>query len=444
MILTMIILFALGYMCIALEHRIKIDKSATALAMFAVIWSVYALASGDADTGSKLLEHLGSTCETLVFLIGAMTIVDLIDRNGGFSIITDHITSRNKITLLWTLAFITFFMSAVLDNMTTTIIMIMMLRKLVPTLRDRWIYAGVIIIAANTGGAWSPIGDVTTIMLWMRGNVTAGSLILYLMVPCLVSMVIPVVMAMRKLRGGTLMLPQVEAATPLPRGVGKRFSRGVLCLGVAGLLFVPVFKSLTGLPPYVGMMLSLGVVWIVTEWIYGHRKLNISEDSKHRVSQIVKNIDMPTILFFLGILMSVAGLQTAGILSDTANLLDRSIHEVFTITSIIGVLSSVIDNVPLVAACIGMYPMPDVAAIAASADPAYAQLFAPDGLFWMLLSYCAGVGGSILIIGSAAGVVAMGLERIDFAWYLKNISLMAFVGYVAGIVVIFLESILFM
>ena len=440
----MIILFALGYMCIALEHRIKIDKSATALAMFAVIWSVYALASGDADTGSKLLEHLGSTCETLVFLIGAMTIVDLIDRNGGFSIITDHITSRNKITLLWTLAFITFFMSAVLDNMTTTIIMIMMLRKLVPTLRDRWIYAGVIIIAANTGGAWSPIGDVTTIMLWMRGNVSAGSLILYLMVPCLVSMVIPVTMAMKKLRGGTLMLPQVEAATPLPRGVGKRFSRGVLCLGVAGLLFVPVFKSLTGLPPYVGMMLSLGVVWIVTEWIYGHRKLNISEDSKHRVSQIVKNIDMPTILFFLGILMSVAGLQTAGILSDTANFLDRSIHEVFTITSIIGVLSSVIDNVPLVAACIGMYPMPDVAAIAASADPAYAQLFAPDGLFWLLLSYCAGVGGSILIIGSAAGVVAMGLEKIDFTWYLKNISLMAFLGYAAGIAVIFVESVVLM
>lgn len=444
MILTMIILFALGYMCIALEHRIKIDKSATALAMFAVIWSVYALASGDADTGSKLLEHLGSTCETLVFLIGAMTIVDLIDQHGGFSIITDHITSRNKITLLWTLAFITFFMSAVLDNMTTTIIMIMMLRKLVPTLRDRWIYAGVIIIAANTGGAWSPIGDVTTIMLWMRGNVTAGSLILYLMVPCLVSMVIPVVMAMRKLRGGTLMLPQVEAATPLPRGVGKRFSRGVLCLGVAGLLFVPVFKSLTGLPPYVGMMLSLGVVWIVTEWIYGHRKLNISEDSKHRVSQIVKNIDMPTILFFLGILMSVAGLQTAGILSDTANFLDRSIHEVFTITSIIGVLSSVIDNVPLVAACIGMYPVADVTAIAVSADPAYAQLFAPDGLFWLLLSYCAGVGGSILIIGSAAGVVAMGLEKIDFTWYLKNISLMAFLGYAAGIAVIFVESLVLM
>ena len=444
MILTMIILFALGYMCIALEHKIKIDKSATALAMFGVIWSVYVLASGDADTGSKLLEHLGSTCETLVFLIGAMTIVDLIDRHGGFSIITERITTRNKITLLWTLAFITFFMSAVLDNMTTTIIMIMMLRKIVPTVRDRWIFAGVIIMAANTGGAWSPIGDVTTIMLWMRGNVSAGSLILYLLVPCLVAMVIPVAMAMRQLRQGALMLPPVETTTPLPSGVGKRLSRGVLCLGVAGLLFVPVFKSLTGLPPYVGMMLSLGVVWIVTEWIYGHRKVSMREDAKHRVSQIVKNIDMPTILFFLGILMSVAGLQTAGILSHTAHLLDSNIHEVFTITSIIGVLSSVIDNVPLVAACIGMYPVADVTAIAASADPAYAQLFAPDGLFWLLLSYCAGVGGSILIIGSAAGVVAMGLEKIDFTWYLKNISLMALLGYAAGIAVIFVESVVLM
>ena len=440
----MIILFALGYMCIALEHKIKIDKSATALAMFGVIWSVYALASGDADTGSKLLEHLGSTCETLVFLIGAMTIVDLIDRHGGFSIITERITTRNKISLLWTLAFITFFMSAVLDNMTTTIIMIMMLRKIVPTVRDRWIFAGVIIMAANTGGAWSPIGDVTTIMLWMRGNVSAGSLILYLLVPCLVAMVIPVAMAMRQLRQGALMLPPVETTTPLPSGVGNRLSRGVLCLGVAGLLFVPVFKSLTGLPPYVGMMLSLGVVWIVTEWIYGHRKVSMREDAKHRVSQIVKNIDMPTILFFLGILMSVAGLQTAGILSHTAHLLDSNIHEVFTITSIIGVLSSVIDNVPLVAACIGMYPVADVTAIAASADPAYAQLFAPDGLFWLLLSYCAGVGGSILIIGSAAGVVAMGLEKIDFTWYLKNISLMALLGYAAGIAVIFVESVLLM
>jgi Na+/H+ antiporter NhaD/arsenite permease-like protein len=278
----------------------------------------------------------------------------------------------------------------------------------------------------------------------MRGNVSAGSLILYLLVPCLVAMVIPVAMAMRQLRQGALMLPPVETTTPLPSGVGKRFSRGVLCLGVAGLLFVPVFKSLTGLPPYVGMMLSLGVVWIVTEWIYGHHKVSMREDAKHRVSQIVKNIDMPTILFFLGILMSVAGLQTAGILSHTAHLLDSNIHEVFTITSIIGVLSSVIDNVPLVAACIGMYPVADVTAIAASADPAYAQLFAPDGLFWLLLSYCAGVGGSILIIGSAAGVVAMGLEKIDFTWYLKNISLMALLGYAAGIAVIFVESVVLM
>ena len=213
-------------------------------------------------------------------------------------------------------------------------------------------------------------------------------------------------------------------------------------MGVGGLLFVPIFKSITGLPPYVGMMLSLGIVWIITEWVYNHKEWNMEEEAKHRVSQILKNIDMPTILFFLGILMSVAGLQSAGILTDVANFLDRNIHEVFSITSIIGVLSSVIDNVPLVAACIGMYPIADAAAIAVSADPVYAQLFMPNGLFWLLLSYCAGVGGSILIIGSAAGVVAMGMEKIEFSWYLKNISLMAFVGYVAGIAVLFVESLL--
>lgn len=442
MILTMTILFALGYLCIVLEHKIKIDKSATALFMFALIWSIYGLTSGDTDTGVKLMEHLGSTCETLVFLIGAMTIVDLIDTHGGFRVITDHITTRNKIALLWTLALITFFMSAVLDNMTTTIIMVMMLRKLIPAEHERWLFAGVIIIAANSGGAWSPIGDVTTIMLWMRGNVTAGSLILYLILPCMVSLVIPVMMAKRKLQGCLSLLPEAEHADSLPSGIGKRFSRLVLYMGVGGLLFVPIFKSITGLPPYVGMMLSLGIVWIITEWVYNHKEWNMEEEAKHRVSQILKNIDMPTILFFLGILMSVAGLQSAGILTDVANFLDRNIHEVFSITSIIGVLSSVIDNVPLVAACIGMYPIADAAAIAVSADPVYAQLFMPNGLFWLLLSYCAGVGGSILIIGSAAGVVAMGMEKIEFSWYLKNISLMAFVGYVAGIAVLFVESLL--
>ena len=442
MILTMITIFALGYICIALEHKIKIDKAATALFMFGAIWSIYAAYSGDTDSGTKLLEHLGSTCETLIFLIGAMTIVDLIDTHGGFGIITDRITSRHKITLLWILALITFCMSAVLDNMTTTIIMIMMLRKIIPDALERWIFAGVIIIAANCGGAWSPIGDVTTIMLWMRGNVTAGSLILYLIVPCLVSLILPVVIASRKLSSRSPMLPPVDNTTVLPEGIGKRFSRAVLCTGVIGLIFVPIFKGITGLPPYVGMMFSLGVVWILTEWAYG-RKRNIEEDTKNRVSKVLKNIDMSTILFFLGILMSVAGLQSAGILSSAADFLDKNIHEVFTITSIVGVLSSIIDNVPLVAACIGMYPTADAASIAASIDPSYTQMFTPDGLFWLLLTYCAGVGGSILIIGSAAGVVAMGLEKIDFTWYLKNISLLALVGYIAGIAVIYLESLIF-
>lgn len=442
MIFAMITIFALGYACIALEHKIKIDKAASALFMFGTIWSIYALFSGDAETGTKLLEHLGSTCETLVFLIGAMTIVDLIDTHGGFGVITDRITSRHKITLLWLLAIITFFMSAVLDNMTTTIIMIMMLRKIVPDARDRWIFAGVIIIAANSGGAWSPIGDVTTIMLWMRGNVTAGSLIMYLILPCIVSLVVPVIIATRKLGNGSPILPPIDNTTTLPDGIGKRFSRAVLYSGVAGLLFVPIFKSLTGLPPYVGMMFSLGALWILTEWAYDHKKRGMEEENKHRVSKVLKNIDMSTILFFLGILMSVAGLQSVGILSSAADFLDKNIHEVFSIASVVGVLSSVIDNVPLVAACMGMYPTADAAAVAASLDPSYTQMFMQDGLFWLLLTYCAGVGGSILIIGSAAGVVAMGLEKIDFTWYLKNISLLAFAGYVAGIAIIYLESLI--
>ena len=256
------------------------------------------------------------------------------------------------------------------------------------------------------------------------------------------SLIIPLALAIKKIKGNSQMLPPISTTTTLPDGIGKHFSRAVLYTGVAGLLFVPIFKSITGLPPYVGMMFSLGAVWILTEWAYDHKKRGMEEDIKHRVSKVLKNIDMPTILFFLGILMSVAGLQCAGILGSTADFLDKNIHEVFTIASVVGVLSSVIDNVPLVAACMGMYPTADTAMVVASADPAYTQMFTPNGLFWLLLTYCAGVGGSILIIGSAAGVVAMGLEKIDFTWYLKNISLMALSGYLAGIIIIYLESIL--
>lgn len=439
MILGMILIFVLGYVCIALEHRLKVDKAAVALLMCGAIWTVFSIFGHNVEIQSELIEHLGDTCEILVFLIGAMTIVDLIDSHGGFSVITDHITTRNKRKLMWLIAFITFFMSAVLDNMTTTIIMVMLLRRLINNKRERWVFASVIVIAANCGGAWSPIGDVTTIMLWMRGNVTSMALMSSLFLPCLVSMVIPTAIAVRYLKVDRPVA--AAAAERLPMGVGPRLSHFILVVGVLSLLSVPVFKSITGLPPYMGMMVALGVMWVLTEVIYD-RKRGIEESIKNRVSKVLKHIDMPTILFFLGILMSVAALQSAGVLTDVATLLDKNIHEVFTITGIIGVLSSVIDNVPLVAACMGMYPIADAAAVAASADPTYMQAFVQDGTFWHLLTYCAGVGGSMLIIGSAAGVVAMGLEKINFAWYFKRITLMAFIGYLAGIGVILLEHLL--
>ena len=444
MIPILVVIFVLGYACIALEHKIKIDKAATALFMFGLIWSVYSIMDPEANIGHELLDHLGSTCETLIFLIGAMTIVDLIDMHGGFYIITKHITTRNKFRLMWLMAAITFFMSAVLDNMTTTIVMIMMLRKIIAKPADRWIFSSIIIIAANSGGAWSPIGDVTTIMLWMRGNVTTVPLVAYLILPCIVSLFVPLFITSFKFRRNTgNILSSQPIELRLPQGIGQRVSRGIFAAGVLGLLFVPLFKSVTGLPPYLGVMFVLGGLWVLTEILYG-RKRNLEESIKNRVSKVLKHIDMPTILFFLGILMSVAGLQSAGILASVASFLDSQVHEVFTIATAVGILSSIVDNVPLVAGCMGMYPVATPDMIAASADPVYMQAFTQDGLFRLLLTYCAGVGGSMLIIGSAAGVIAMGLEKIDFGWYFKNVTLIAFLGYMAGIGVLFLQSILFM
>lgn len=439
----MILLFVIGYAFIAMEHKIKIDKAAIALLMCGAIWTIFSLLGHDENITHELIDHLGDTCEILVFLIGAMTIVDLIDSHGGFGVITDHITTHNKHKLLWLLALITFFMSAALDNMTTTIIMVMLLRRIIANRKERWLFASVIVIAANSGGAWSPIGDVTTIMLWMRGNVTSGALMGSLFLPALTSTVIPTAIAARYIaRKSTTPMAATASESRLPKGVGPRLSKFILVVGILSLLFVPVFKSITHLPPYMGMMISLGVMWVLTEIIYD-KKRGIEESIKNRVSKVLKHIDMPTILFFLGILMSVAALQSAGVLTDVARFLDRNIHEVFTITGIIGVLSSVIDNVPLVAACMGMYPVADTAAVASSIDPSYLQSFVQDGLFWHLLAYCAGVGGSILIIGSAAGVVAMGLEKITFSWYFKRIALLAVAGYFGGMAVIFLEHLLF-
>lgn len=438
MLATLIAIFCAGYLLIALEHKIGINKSAVALLMCGALWAIFSLAGHDPQIGAQLTAQLGSTCEILVYLIGAMTIVDLIDTHGGFNVITSRIRTRSKQRLLWLLVVITFFMSAVLDNMTTAIIMIMLLRRIIDDRRERWIFAALIVVAANSGGAWSPIGDVTTIMLWMRGNVTAGPLMYGLLLPSLVSVAVPTAIAMRYVSRGETAATTEPAAAPLPQGVDSRMSHTILVTGVAGLLFVPVFKELTGLPPYMGMIIALGANWALTEILYD-RKRDMEESIQNRVSKVVKHIDMPTILFFLGILMAVGVLQSAGILTGMAQWFDKHLHEPYAIAGLIGILSSVVDNVPLVAACMGMYPVADAATAAASADPAFMQGFVTDGLFWHLLSYCAGVGGSLLIIGSAAGVVAMGLEKIEFGWYLRKISPLVLAGYLAGMLAIWLQ-----
>ena len=330
MIPTMILLFVVGYLFIALEHKTRIDKSAVALLMAGAIWTVFSLLGNDPHIQHELVDQLGDTCEILVFLIGAMTIVDLIDSYGGFNVITDHITTRNKRKLMWLLAIITFFMSAALDNMTTTIIMVMLLRRLIANKKERWIFASVIVIAANSGGAWSPIGDVTTIMLWMRGNVTAANLIANLFLPCLVSVVIPAAIASRYVADRPAAAVSAKAlASGCPECIGPRLRLFILIVGVVSLLFVPVFKSLTGLPPYMDMMVSLGFMWILTEIIYDRKRSirNMEESIQPRVSKVLKHIDMPTILFFLGILMAVGALQTGGVLTDMADWLDKNVHD---------------------------------------------------------------------------------------------------------------------
>lgn len=442
MIATLLVIFIVGYLLIACEHVLSINKATFALIMCALLWAVYAMAGHDQHLSSDLVEALGDTCEIVVFLIGAMTIVELIDRYGGFRVITNKIHADNKKKLMWIMTLFAFFLSAVLDNMTTTIIMVMMLRRMIKDKNERWIYACVIVLAANAGGAWSPIGDITTIMLWMKNYVSSVNLIENLLLPSLVSVCVPVLIASH-------MIPKtdVEPLNTQDNSVGydlykehPHISRSILALGVAGLLFVPVFKTVTHLPPYMGILLSLGVLWLITELIVRHFKLDGKIEG--RVSQVIRSIDMSTILFFLGILMAVAALSQAGILGDLAGWLDQKFHDVYVISGIIGILSSIVDNVPLVAACMEMYPVANDALIAASSDPGFISLFVEDGLFWHLLTFCAGVGGSLLIIGSAAGVVAMGIEKIPFTWYLKKITWLALIGYLCGIVVIWLETLI--
>ena len=421
MIITlMIIVFVLGYMAIALEHSIKVDKAASALIIGGLGWALYAFSGVDAHhINEHLSHHLVDIAEILFFLLGAMTIVELIDAHEGFSIITDKITTNKRVALLWILSIITFFFSAALDNLTTAIVMAALLTKLIKDREDLWMFAGMVILSANAGGAWSPIGDITTIMLWIGGQVTAANIITSVFLPSVVCAIVPLIYLTFRLKGDITRPVNVESkehytdpTTPFERNL-------IFYMGVAGLLFVPVFKTVTHLPPYVGMLLSLGVLWLVTEIL--HRSKNHEQKSALSVIGVLKKVDVPTIFFFLGILLAVASLQSAGQLDIVATFLDKTFNgDIYIINIIIGLLSSIVDNVPLVAGAMGMYE------IAPMGD------FAVDGKFWEFLAYCAGTGGSVLIIGSAAGVAVMGILKIDFIWYMKNISLLALMGYLAG------------
>ena len=427
--------FVFGYMCIALESVTKINKAAIALLMCVCCWtllvidpaSYYPTIAPDGLTHhiSKIIEHhLGDAAGTLFFLMGAMTIVEIVDSNGGFNFVRDTMKTRSKRKLMWRVAFMTFFLSAILDNLTTSIVMIMVLRKLVQSRGDRLIYAALVVISANSGGAFSPIGDVTTIMLWIKGVITTQGVITEIFIPSLVSMLVPAFILQYQLSG------KFDKENNLPKADVSQFTKAqrdiIFWLGVGGLCFVPIFKTITHLPPFMGILLVLGVLWTVTEIFH----YNTAEDDTmaKRVSDLLSKIDLGTIMFFLGILMAVAVLQEVGVLAMLGQTLDATFEgNHYLVTGIIGVLSSIVDNVPLVAGCMGMYP------VQASGD------LAVDGIFWQLLAYCAGVGGSMLIIGSAAGVVVMGLEKITFGWYMKRITWVAFAGYLAGIFIYWLE-----
>ncbi|MBQ9204102.1 MAG: sodium:proton antiporter NhaD [Prevotella sp.] len=434
--LCIVTVFVVGYLCIALESLTKVNKAAIALLMCVVCWTLLMVdpasfypqvaADGVVHHIAEVIEHhLGDAAGTLFFLMGAMTIVEIVDSNGGFNFVRDTMKTRSKRKLLWRVAFMTFFLSAILDNLTTSIVMIMVLRKLVQDREDRMIYAALVVIAANSGGAFSPIGDVTTIMLWIKGVITTQGVLSEIFVPSLVSMVIPAAILSLSLQGKfdksqNLAAAEVSQFTQTQRTI-------IFWLGVGGLIFVPIFKTITHLPPFMGILLVLGVLWTTTEIF--HYNTDEDDTMAKRVSDIMSRIDLSTIMFFLGILMAVAVLSEVGVLTALGQGLNETFNgNHYLVTGIIGVLSSIVDNVPLVAGCMGMYPVEAVGDMAV------------DGIFWQLLAYCAGVGGSMLIIGSAAGVVVMGLEKLTFGWYMKKITWIVFVGYLAGILCYWLEK----
>lgn len=468
MFILMIVVFVLGYVGIAMEHTIKVDKAASALLTGVITWTILVFGAGDIlgvdtslsvnaiiDQGGELIKslrhflfenpsdvpaetpeilnhyvthelrhHLIEISEILFFLLGAMTIVELVDAHEGFSVITNRITTKNKVKLIWILSIVAFFFSAALDNLTTAIVMAALIKKLIGDIKDQWIFGGVIVIAANAGGAWSPIGDVTTIMLWINGQVTAANIIQAIIIPSLICMIVPLIVLTFTLKGEINPPEEIDGGEEYRTSDFER--KLVFGLGVACLLFVPIFKTITHLPPFMGILLGLGFLWLVTELL--HRNKSREAKVSHTVVGVIRKIDVPSVLFFLGILAAVGSLQSAGHLGMLATYLEENVGNIYVINLIIGILSSIVDNVPLVAAAQGMYEI-------APTGP-----YMVDGTFWEFLAYCAGTGGSCLVIGSAAGVAIMGILRIDFFWYMKRITFLAFIGYIAGAIYYILVS----
>lgn len=409
---VVILIFVVGYLAIALEHPIKINKTATALLTGVLCWTTYALGSPESVAG-QLSHHLSQIAEILFFLLGAMTIVELVDAYQGFRIITDRIQTKSPKGLLWIICWVTFFLSSILDNLTTAIVMVSLIRKLIPNRDMRLFFAGMIVIAANAGGAWTPIGDVTTTMLWIGGQISTANIMTILFIPSVLCLLVPLVLLSFTLKGtlGEFKPSEVDADDKAEiRGSGI-----MLAFGVGALIFVPIFKTVTGLPPYIGMMLGLGTIWIASEFINPHA--DELDRKPYTAGGALSRIDASSVLFFLGILLAVGALESMEILGHFASWLDETVKSQSAIITLIGLLSAVIDNVPLVAASMGMYSL---------------ETYPMDHFIWEYLAYCAGTGGSILIIGSAAGVAVMGMEKIDFIWYLKRISLIAMLGYFAG------------
>ena len=431
MTVAIICIFIAGYILIAMENVTKINKAAVSLLMAVLCWTLFYIGFGASpEHVSAFTKALGETSEILFFLLGAMVIVEVVDNNGGFSFVREKLVSKTKVALLWKLTLITFFLSAILDNMTTAIVMTMVTNKLISDRKDKLYYAGMIIVAANSGGAFSPIGDVTTIMLWVKGNISTFGVIKTLFIPGLVSVLVPA-MILSFILKGKLNTHHEKGAPGKETSISRGERLAVFWIGVGGLLSVPIFRFVTGLPPFMGILLILALLWIVTELIFKQKKYQDMANLPD-VSSMLHRIDLSTILFFLGILTTVAALSETGTLKALGSTLDNAFNgNPYMITGIIGILSAFVDNVPLVASCMGMY---DVAMIPDTMTAAgNVAVYGVDGTFWQLLAYSAGIGGSLLIIGSAAGVVVMGLQNISFGWYMKKFTWIVLAGYLAGI-----------